>query len=87
MAEFSAQWCEKHDPEGLQPDFDILQIAEGLENDSYTQIICEGYGFVAIGKDESGKIILGFCSGPVDELGKFPVEWKDYDEVVNKQSI
>jgi hypothetical protein len=80
MAEFSKQYCENHDPE-FPHDFDILEIAEGLENEFYTPIICEGYGFLAIGKDEKGEIILAFRpeSGEMED----EVIWKSYKEVIN----
>jgi hypothetical protein len=74
MAEFSKQYCEKHD-------FDINEIAEGLNNDHYTSIICEGYGFIAVGKDSTGKIILAMPTGEHGEEGS-PVEWKGFDEII-----
>lgn len=64
MAEFSKQWCEKHDPEGIKPDFDIMEIFNGLEEeDTYTSVICEGYGFIAIGKKKDNpnpELLFGF---------------------------
>ena len=75
MAEFSKQYCEHHDHE-FGWDFDILEVASKIENGFYLPHICEGYGFVAIGKDESGEIILAFRTQN-DE-----VEWKPYPEVI-----
>ena len=51
MADFSKQWCELNDPE-MPSDFDILEEANKLEPNNYIPMICEGYGFIAIGKDE-----------------------------------
>jgi hypothetical protein len=48
MADFSKQWCEINDPEMLW-DFDILEEAHKLKPDYYVSIICEGFGFDAIG--------------------------------------
>lgn len=80
MAEFSKQYCEKHDTE-FPHDFDILEIAETLENEFYTPIICEGFGFLAIGKTENGEIILAYRpeSGNVED----EIIWKSYNEVIN----
>jgi hypothetical protein len=80
MAEFSKQYCEKHDPE-FPHDFDILEIAETLENEFYTPIICEGFGFLAIGKSENGEIILAFR--PESGKEEDDIIWKSYNEVIN----
>ena len=82
MAEFSKQWCETYDPNGIRPDFDILEVAQTLEPDHYATYICEGYGFIAIAKDEHGNILLGMPTGdPINEEGT-PVMWKNFDEIV-----
>lgn len=84
MAEFSKQWCELNDSTGIRPDFDIHEIASGLENDHYTSVICEGFGFVAIAKDSDGNVLLGMpteSDEPV-EAGMTQVVWKRYDEVI-----
>lgn len=60
MAEFSKQYCERNSSLELQPDFDINEISEGLENGFYTDIICEGFGFTAIGKNDDGETIVFF---------------------------
>jgi hypothetical protein len=84
MADFSKQYCELHDSE-IPHDFDILEIADGLEPEHYTSIICEGFGFLAIGKDTEGKIILAFRDSSQEDLEMgTPVIWKQYDEVVTQ---
>jgi hypothetical protein len=50
MADFSKQWCDRYDPGGLEPDFDIEEVFNDLTEGYYTSIICEGYGFTAIAK-------------------------------------
>ena len=75
MAEFSKQYCEKDDRD-FAWDFDILEVAEKIPTDHYAAYICEGYGFIGIGKNESGEIILAF-RGKNDT-----VDWKPYHEVV-----
>lgn len=77
MAEFSKQYVERNDSEFDAWDFDILEIAEELEPNHYTSIICEGFGFTAIGKDENGEIILAFPTGEYTEAAEdIEVEWK-----------
>lgn len=75
MAEFSKQYCENKDPE-FGWDFDILEVASKIENGFYLPYICEGYGFIAIAKDESGEILLAFRRTEEE------VEWKPYPEVI-----
>jgi hypothetical protein len=75
MAEFSKQYCELHEQE-MEPDFDILQMANQVQPDHYIPIICEGFGFLAIGKNEEGEIILAFRGK--DDI----IDWKTYKEVV-----
>ena len=58
MAEYSKQWCEINDPDDLSYDFDILEEAKQLKPEHYVSLICEGFGFTAIGKDKDGNIIL-----------------------------
>jgi hypothetical protein len=83
MAEFSKQWCDRNDQEGMEPDFDIETIAEPIEEGFCLNMICEGYGFIAIGKQE-GKIILAFPTGEMVETPDGPaqvVDWKPYSEL------
>lgn len=75
MAEFSKQYCERHLPD-LPGDFDISEVTNDLSLDHFVQYICEGYGFIAIGKDESGEILFAFRKD-IDEI-----EWKPYHEVI-----
>jgi hypothetical protein len=78
MAEFSKQYCERKFPE-MPGDFDILEMAKDLSNGNYVPMICEGYGFIAIGKDETGSIVLAF---PEDSNPTPSAIWKPYEEVV-----
>ena len=75
MAEFSKQFCELH-LQDLPGDFDIQQIAKHVMPDHYLPFICEGYGFIAIGKNESDEIILAFRGNGSE------IEWKPYQEVI-----
>ena len=77
MADFSKQWCEKNDPE-MPHDFDILEEADNLKPGHYVSIICEGYGFVAIAKDNTDRILLAFVNS--DEHDE--IHWVPYNEVV-----
>jgi hypothetical protein len=76
MAEFSKQYVQNFESEIGGWDFDIEEIAKDLEPEHYTPYICEGFGFVAIGKDENHKIILGFRNSQ-DEI-----DWKTIEETI-----
>ena len=71
MAEFSKQWCEINDPE-MSWDFDILEEARKLKPDHYISIICEGFGFLGIGKKSDGTLQLYFGADG----------WVDYKKIV-----
>ena len=80
MAEFSKQYIEKSNFD-FKPDFDILELAESIENEHYIPIICEGFGFTAIGKDESGNILVAMPTG--DSQGEeIEVVWKKLEEIL-----
>jgi len=59
MADFSEEYCKYHDFE-RKGDFNIWGEFDKLEEDTYISIICEGYGFIGIGKkkDESEPQLL-----------------------------
>lgn len=78
MAEFSKQYCELHDM-GFEGDFDIMEEFHKLKTDHYTPYICEGFGFIAIGKDENDECILAM---PIDGAPYGTVTWKKYSEII-----
>ena len=83
MVEFSKQWVELNDPE-MGWDFDIEAIASEMPNSTMTDYyLCEGFGAVAIGKDESGEIQLAIATGNYNDEGHIEVEWKALEEVIN----
>jgi hypothetical protein len=83
MAEFSKQWVELNDPE-MGWDFDIEAIASEMPNSTMTDYyLCEGFGAVAIGKDENGEIQLAIATGNYNDEGHIEVEWKALEEVTN----
>jgi hypothetical protein len=83
MAEFSKQWVELNDPE-MGWDFDIEAIASEMPNSTMTDYyLCEGFGAVAIGKDENGGIQLAIATGNYNDEGHVEVEWKALEEVIN----
>ena len=59
MAEFSKQYCKNHNM-GFDGDFDIFNEFSLLQNGYYVSIVCEGYGFIALRKDENGDNFFGF---------------------------
>jgi len=85
MAEFCKQWAEINDPEGGW-DFDIEEISNQLEPNHYIPIICEGFGFIAIGKDNENKITLAIPTGKfeTDENGQIfdTVTWQAYKDII-----
>jgi len=82
MAEFSKQWVELNDPEMGGWDFDIETVASELPKSTMIPYICEGFGFLAIGKDENDQIHLAIPTGIFSEEGS-EVEWKKMEEVIN----
>jgi len=75
MAEFSKQWCEINDPE-IIGGFDIHEEISELPNEHYINLICEGFGFIAVGKNENGDIIFAFPKNDEE------VEWKSYESII-----
>ena len=85
MAEFSKQWAEINDPE-FGWDFDIEEVSNQLEPNHYVPMICEGFGFIAIGRDENYNVLLAMPTGETetDENGQISdtVTWQAYEDVV-----
>jgi len=81
MADFSKQYCEIYN-HGFPWDFDIEEIAAELDSGYMNNIICEGFGFNAIGKKESGEIILHFKDW---ETGK--TSWVNYKDYIAEKLI
>ena len=80
MAEFSKQYCELHNM-GFEGDFDIMEEYHRLKPGNYTPYICEGYGFIAIGKTEDGEeeCILAM---PIKDAPFGTVNWKNYKDII-----
>lgn len=86
MADFSKQWCDKNDPQ-IPFDFDIEEVANTLEPNHYTPIICEGFGFIAIGKDVNNNVMLAMPTGETytDEQGQIfdDIVWQSYNDLIS----
>jgi len=78
MAEFSKQYCELHDM-GFDGDFDILEEFNKLKHGHYVPYICEGYGFVAIGKSDDDECILAMS---IEDAPFGTVTWKKYEDII-----
>ena len=76
MADFSKQWADINDPE-FPWDFDIMEEFKRLEPNSYVNVICEGFGFDAIG-NINGELKLSMPTGSAH------FNWITYDELINK---
>lgn len=59
MADFSKEYCELIDSE-LLPDFSIKEEWKKLEIGESVNLICEGFGFISIGKNPENKCVLLF---------------------------
>lgn len=77
MAKFSKQWCDLHD-NGMEGDFDIEEIYNGLPEEHYEPIICEGFGFIAVG-DKEGECVLAY---PINSSKE--VKWRKYRDVIKE---
>ena len=78
MADYSKQWCELNDPD-MPHDFDIFEEFEYLaKNAMVTPVICEGFGFIAISRDEDDRCLLAFR----DSDGY--ILWEDYDQFMDR---
>ena len=80
MADFSKQWAEIYDSE-FPWDFDIEEEAETIPKGYYKPMICEGFGFVAIGVGLEGKTYLIF------DAGEGGIDKVDYDKFIEKQRL
>ena len=85
MAEFSKQWCDLNDPQ-MTPDFDIDEVVKDLEPNHYISIVCEGFGFIAIGKTGEEELVLAIPTGGtvLDENGQIydNIIWEPYNNVI-----
>jgi hypothetical protein len=80
MAEYSKQWCDINDPE-MPYDFDIMDEYHKVKPGSYVPYICEGFGFIAIGKwDDNDETCM--LAMPVENAPFGTVVWKAYDQVI-----
>ena len=85
MAEYSKQWCEINDEiNGLGYDFDILEEANQLKPEHYVSLICEGFGFTAISKEQDGTIMLYFPDWEFTGI-EDKAHWIDYQVFIKQQ--
>jgi hypothetical protein len=82
MANFSKQWVENNDPNGIKWDFDILEKADFLQADTYVPEICEGYGFIAIGRSIDNEIMLAVPVPPLPDDTEEMIQWVPYNEII-----
>ena len=80
MAEFSKQYCEINDM-GFDGDFDIYEEWSKIQPGYAVSYICEGFGFNAIGKKETGDEVMVFMDDYDNpEKGR----WINFDEMYLK---
>jgi hypothetical protein len=82
MAEFSKQYCELHNM-GSNGDFDVYEEFDKLGVGNFIPVICEGFGFVAIGKfeDDPETVKVYFREAHDSEDGT----WVDFYEVLDDE--
>ena len=83
MAEFSTQYCEISEI-GFHGDFDVYKEWDNLQVGYHIPIICEGFGFNAIGKLEESpdKVMVHFWDYEKEE-GR----WVDFNQILLRASI
>jgi hypothetical protein len=81
MANFSKQWCDINDTE-MPADFDILEIADTLQADTYISEICEGFGFIAIGRSIDNEIMLAMPVPPKEGDIEEYIQWVSYNDII-----
>jgi len=59
MAIYSKQWCDLYNSD-ITPNYDIESVASLMVSGSYRPIVCDGFGFKAIGKSKENIIELYF---------------------------
>lgn len=80
MAEYSRQYMKLVEDTEFSWDFDIEDEFKKLEKGYYKSLICEGFGFFAIGLDNVGEKLL-FTRDPHNwEMG----DWINYDKFVEE---
>ena len=77
MAEFSKQYCELNDM-GFDGDFDVYEEWSKLKPGYVVDYICEGFGFSAIGKKESGDDVIVYMN---DYDNPENSKWVNFDEI------
>ena len=83
MAEFSKEYCEKYDM-GFEGDFSITEIFDTLEDDHFMPIICEGYGFLGILKQENKcRLMFSVEGNPINSI-ELPL-FEDLDDYYKKR--
>lgn len=71
MAEFSKEYCLEKNM-GFEGDFSIKEIFEKLEKDDHVGVICEGYGFMAIARNQENQCLLAYRDDDFDVI------WDEY---------
>lgn len=88
MAEFCTKCVVEKIGANTKPDIDIYEIAKNdLQPGTYTPVLCEGCGMVAVGVGEDEKIMLAYPSGETSENPEeILVEWIYIEEYENNQN-
>ena len=75
MAAFSKQYCELHDM-GFDGDFDIMEEYYLLSQGYSVNVMCEGFGFLAIARGYNDEVLVAIPN----EDHSF--DWIEYKELI-----
>jgi hypothetical protein len=84
-----ADFCTKCSPamfgEDVQPDIDILKIADDLKPGYFTKgILCEGCGLVAVIREEDLTVKVGLLPDDLEQEGLNIMLYEDFLKIPNK---
>lgn len=80
MADFCTRCSIEMWGEEIAPDINVEQIISELKPDHYMDVLCEGCGMAAIGKNGAGEVYIAILDGdPIDRVSNF-VKWITLDE-------
>ena len=78
MADFCNKCSTKIAEDTGGAEIDILKLSESLAPDTYMPVLCEGCGMRAVGKTETGEILIAFKINEIETGDE--VHWISYAE-------
>lgn len=78
MADFCNKCSTEIAGDTGEAEIDILKLSESLAPDTYIPVLCEGCGMRAVGKTETGEILIAFNVNEIET--SYEVHWISYAE-------